>query len=41
MRTLVKVSQEEGIIEVQENEIINNLFDFGDSTAKVNDRCIE
>lgn len=34
LRTLVKVSQEEGIIEIQENEIINNLFDFGDSTAK-------
>lgn len=34
LRTLVKVSQEEGIIEVRENEIINNLFDFGDSTAK-------
>jgi len=34
LRTLVKVSQEEGIIEVQENDIINNLFDFGDSEAK-------
>ena len=34
IRTIVKVSQEEGVIESEEKEIINNLFDFGDSTAK-------
>lgn len=34
LRTFVKVSHEEGIIENDERKIINNLFDFGDSKAK-------
>lgn len=34
LRTFVKVSHEEGIIENNEKQIINNLFDFGDSKAK-------
>ena len=34
IRTIVNVSQEEGVIESNEKKIINNLFDFGDSTAK-------
>ncbi len=34
LRTFVKVSHEEGIIESDERKIINNLFDFGDSKAK-------
>lgn len=34
IRTIVSVSQEEGEIASNEEKIINNLFDFGDSTAK-------
>ena len=34
LRTFVKVSHEEGIIETDEKQIITNLFDFGDAEAK-------
>ncbi|MGN0321203.1 MAG: HlyC/CorC family transporter [Lachnospira sp.] len=34
IRTIVNESQKEGVIESSEKKIINNLFDFGDSTAK-------
>lgn len=34
IRTIVNESQKEGVIESTEKKIINNLFDFGDSTAK-------
>lgn len=34
LRTFVDVSHEDGAIEQEEKEIINNLFDFGDSKAK-------
>lgn len=34
LRTIVEVSHEEGIIESEEREMINNVFDFGDSLAK-------
>ncbi len=34
LRTFVKVSHEAGVIENDEKQIINNLFDFGDSKAK-------
>lgn len=34
LRTLVNVSQEEGVIEREEQQMIYNVFDFGDSTAK-------
>ena len=34
LRTLVGVSQEEGIIEEDEMDMINNVFDFGDTCAK-------
>ena len=34
LRTIVKVSHEEGVIESDERKIINNLFDFGDTNAK-------
>ncbi|MBR6697618.1 MAG: HlyC/CorC family transporter [Lachnospiraceae bacterium] len=34
IRTIVSVSHEEGVIESQEKEIIENIFDFGDSLAK-------
>lgn len=34
LRTFVDVSHEDGVIEQEEKEIINNLFDFGDSKAK-------
>lgn len=33
LRTIVDVSHEEGIIEKEERQIINNLFDFGDAIA--------
>lgn len=33
IRTVVDVGQEEGVIEEEEKEIINNLFDFGDDQA--------
>ena len=32
--TIIDVSKEEGVIEYEEHEMINNLFDFGDSQAK-------
>lgn len=34
LRTLVNVSQEDGVIEREEQQMIYNVFDFGDSTAK-------
>lgn len=34
LRTIVDVSQEKGVIEEEEKEIIHNVFDFGDSVAK-------
>lgn len=34
LRTIVDVSQESGIIENEERDMIHNLFDFGDSEAK-------
>lgn len=32
--TIIDVSKEDGVIESEEHEMINNLFDFGDSEAK-------
>lgn len=34
LRTIMDVSQEEGLIESEELEMINNVFDFGDTCAK-------
>ncbi len=34
LRTIVDVSHEEGVIEKDERELINNVFDFGDAKAK-------
>jgi CBS domain containing-hemolysin-like protein len=34
LRTIVDVSHEEGVIEEEEKEMINNVFDFGDVLAK-------
>ncbi|ONI44670.1 hemolysin [Candidatus Epulonipiscioides gigas] len=34
LRTILTVSHEEGVIEEVEKEMINNVFDFGDSFAK-------
>ncbi|MCC8163499.1 MAG: hemolysin family protein [Lachnospiraceae bacterium] len=34
IRTIVDVSHEEGVTSHEEREMINNVFDFGDSTAK-------
>ena len=34
LRTIMDVSQEEGIIESEELDMINNVFDFGDARAK-------
>ncbi|MGI6511608.1 MAG: HlyC/CorC family transporter [Catenisphaera adipataccumulans] len=34
LRTIVDVSHEEGVIEQDEKEMINNVFDFGDAKAK-------
>ncbi len=34
IRTIVEVSHEDGVIEPEEREMINNVFDFGDATAK-------
>lgn len=34
LRTLVNVSQEDGVIESEEKQMIYNVFDFGDSAAK-------
>lgn len=33
LRTIVEVSHEEGIIETEERQMINNVFDFGDAIA--------
>lgn len=34
LRTYVDTSHEEGVIESEERQMINNVFDFGDSMAK-------
>ncbi len=34
LRTIVEVSHEDGVIETEEREMINNVVDFGDSRAK-------
>lgn len=34
LRTIVDVSQENGVIEHEERDMIHNLFDFGDAAAK-------
>ena len=34
LRTIVELSHESGVIEMEEKQIINNLFDFGDATAE-------
>ena len=34
IRTIVEVSHEDGVIEPEERMMINNVFDFGDATAK-------
>lgn len=34
LRTIVDVSEEDGVIEQEEKTMINNVFDFGDSIAK-------
>lgn len=34
LRTIVKVSHEEGVIESEEKKMINNVFDFGESVAR-------
>lgn len=34
LRTIVNVSQEDGVIEREEKQMIYNVFDFGDSTAR-------
>jgi CBS domain containing-hemolysin-like protein len=34
LRTIVEVSHEDGVIEPEEHEMINNVIDFGDATAK-------
>lgn len=34
LRTLVKVSHEDGVIESEERQMINNVVDFGDSQAR-------
>ncbi len=34
LRTIVDVGHKEGVIEREEHEMINNVFDFGDSQAK-------
>ena len=34
MKTIVNVSHEEGVLELDERTMINNVFDFGDSKAK-------
>lgn len=34
LRTIMDVSQEEGILESEEIDMINNVFDFGDTSAK-------
>lgn len=34
IRSIVDVSHEDGVIEQEEKEMINNVFDFGDATAR-------
>ena len=34
LRTIVEVGHENGVIETEEKQMINNVFDFGDSLAK-------
>lgn len=34
IRTIVEASMEDGVLDSEEHEIINNLFDFGDGLAK-------
>ena len=34
LKTMVNVSHEEGVLELDERKMINNVFDFGDSVAK-------
>ncbi len=34
LRTIVDVSLEDGVIESEEKEMVNNIFDFGDTLAK-------
>lgn len=34
LRTIVDVSHEDGVIESEEKEMVNNIFDFGDTIAK-------
>ncbi|MDY2738150.1 CNNM domain-containing protein, partial [Intestinibacter sp.] len=34
LKTMVNVSHEEGVLEMEEREIINNVFQFGDMQAK-------
>ncbi len=34
LRTIVEVSHEEGVIEIEEKKMINNVFDFGESVAR-------
>lgn len=34
LRTIMEVSQEDGVIEKEEKDLIDNVFDFGDSIAK-------
>lgn len=34
LRTIVNVSHQEGVLENEEHEMINNVFDFGDSFAR-------
>lgn len=34
LKTIVDISHEEGVIEVDERDIINNVFEFGDKKAK-------
>lgn len=34
LKTIVNVSQEEGVLEVEEKQIINNVFEFGDLQIK-------
>ncbi len=34
LKTMVNVSHEEGVLEIEEREIINNVFQFGDMQAK-------
>ncbi len=34
LRTILEASQEDGVIEEEEHQMINNVFDFGDTMAK-------